>query len=654
MKPKTTILIFAMIFLIAIVSSKGNITNFIVSQPLEDFTAGDVVTTEFGFDYEKASALLPYQTENAPLILIVNISSNDSDFPVWKNDFKINGSMKIKRWFFPDIIYEFECTEDELIVKHPFGDVEVTDIPNGTFLCTDDELLPMKMSSNNKVTFDIESNPALWPGEYHFDFGLFYPYDSAIAFDMIIHSPLDKEIYNTRRINMEIVTTKKVEKIEYMDLNDRFPRWRVLCYDCFEYGLLRTRTHFFREGQNNITFRAVDKLANIQTKEISFFIDSVRPRITRTEPRRGFTNGTFEVRFREENPVELILHYDSKTHFLDLEQDCYMDRWDSVCEINVDITEFDGEEIEYWFSLTDIAGNSDSSRKYTLDVDVTPPKIIDINYTIDKRNVFFDIEIEEENLDEVGYRYIDERGRLIQRRLCTRLINGRCQAKAGFRDGEYNLEIYVLDKAGQYTSESINIFMDSIAPRILRTEPRRGFTNGLFEIEFIEENPVNVTLIYGKENEMLFQEVTLSECSVHERISSRYSCEVKVDLNEFENQEIKYFFQVEDVVGNIGTSREYALTVDTIPPFIEDSSYIELISFRRVEFFLNITEKNFQEVYYIDLNDPRQTKRRLCSRLKDGICEVTRFFRLGSYELLIIVEDRAGNVVSLERTIEVS
>lgn len=456
--------------------------------------------------------------------------------------------------------------------------------------------------------------------------------------NLTVYSPINNEVYSTRSVLFDL-TFDKPSSIFFRDNNDLRRGWRMICSNCRIPSY--TRLLSFSEGENNLTIKAQDRKGLTTEIDVFFIIDTIKPRITRTEPMSGFTKGEFLVRFREENPVELILHYEDKTHYLDLENDCYRDGMDYVCETKVDVSEFDGGQLEYWFELTDIAGNSDFSRKIILEVDITPPNITKFDYEIDGRNVFFDLEIEEENLEEVGYSYIDERGRLISRRICSRLINGKCQARTSFSDGFYELTVYALDRAGQNDTEQISFFVDSKPPRILSTQPTRSFATGLFEIEFDEENPVNVTLIYGKENEMLFQEVNLGECSVHERISSRHSCEIEIELDLFHGQNIEYYFEVQDVVGHRTQSRKYMLQVDTISPNI--TSFEQTINRRNVLFNIGIDEENFYRVEYIDHADSKPRKILLCTRLLNGLCTARRSFSLGNHELEIIVSDLAGN-----------
>ena len=66
---------------------------------------------------------------------------------------------------------------------------------------------------------------------------------------------------------------------------------------------------------------------------------------------------------------------------------------------------------------------------------------------------------------------------------------------------------------------------------------------------------------------------------------------------------------------------------------------------RYIYFEFDVTEKNFDEITYIDWNDRRPRERRLCSRLRDGRCEKKKSFRRGEHNLTIYIKDKAGNSV---------
>jgi len=76
------------------------------------------------------------------------------------------------------------------------------------------------------------------------------------------------------------------------------------------------------------------------------------------------------------------------------------------------------------------------------------------------RYVYFDINIDEINFDEVVYFYEDSKGKLREKRLCSRLKDGRCIAKKSFRDGEVLLNIQINDEAGNYEVGVVGLDVD--------------------------------------------------------------------------------------------------------------------------------------------------------------------------------------------------
>ena len=102
--------------------------------------------------------------------------------------------------------------------------------------------------------------------------------------NITINSPVSTN-YNERRIPINISVEGEEALLQYINYNDRVPRWKRLCTTCSEYGDSRKKAIFFNEGWNNITVQAVGKLSGgIVEENIVFFIDSVAPRVSSTYP----------------------------------------------------------------------------------------------------------------------------------------------------------------------------------------------------------------------------------------------------------------------------------------------------------------------------------------------------------------------------------
>jgi hypothetical protein len=447
-----------------------------------------------------------------------------------------------------------------------------------------------------------------------------------------------------RNVNFEIsIDEANLKDVSYLDRADPGARWIRIC-SRLDNGICRGRG-IFADGFHSLVINVTDLVGNYATQEVAFFTDSIIPRLLRTEPSRGFANGIFNVQFTEQNPISLLLTYGNsfRTQELNLNTCGNDGRGTKTCSASVDLSDFDGRSILYWFNLTDIVGNKVASRPISLSVDISKPVINKIDYNTIGRTVNLDINITELHLRSV--RYIDNndpRGRWTT--ICSRLNNGMCRGRAFFVDGQHNLVINVTDHAGNYASEGLSFFTDSLAPRILRTNPLSGFADGTFNVEFMEANPELLFLNYGNLLTGFRNEIvdTNDSCSMQ---FGRYQCNALVDLDDFDGQEIMYWFNLSDVLRQTASSRRTSLDVDTTFPIIDDLDF-EIVG-RVVNFEFFITEENFDSVEYRDNSDIRPFWRPLCTRLTDGMCRARAFFRAGSHDLDIQVTDQAGNAVGV-------
>jgi len=260
---------------------------------------------------------------------------------------------------------------------------------------------------------------------------------------MEIFSPMDNEIYDERRISFEIELTEEAESLEYSDNGKRFKR---LCRNCDEYGMSRKRTKSFKDGAHELLIRAIFNGEEVEYP-IDFIVDSKEPKISKTYPKRGsITNGNdFYIKYTEENLKEVSLYF-NPTLILD---ECNVSGRNIECETEINLSDYDGETISYYFVVEDIAGSIDKTRPIKVEVDTTDPKILngDDFYEQEGKYIYFDINIDEKNLDEVSLFY-DYRGRTKEKRLCSRLRRGVCEKKFRMKDSYSNLRVEVLDEAG--------------------------------------------------------------------------------------------------------------------------------------------------------------------------------------------------------------
>lgn len=266
---------------------------------------------------------------------------------------------------------------------------------------------------------------------------------------------------NYLRLNF---TESNVDEITYIDLNDPRGRERSLCRRA-ENGVCEEKVRL-DDGHHELRVRVFDEAGNMAEETITFISDLDEPKIKKTEPRRGYASGDFFVEFDEENPKELKLHYgvegDMRISNVEIDSSCQMGRRSMECNVlGVDLSDFNEQEIKYYFSLNDIYDKVDVSRENELEVDTVFPVLNNPDsYWVqgtgrESNEIFFNFDITEQNFEEVLYSYTDERGRLRERTICSRLdkedrddVRGLCNEDERFREGSYELNIQIIDEAG--------------------------------------------------------------------------------------------------------------------------------------------------------------------------------------------------------------
>lgn len=274
---------------------------------------------------------------------------------------------------------------------------------------------------------------------------------------MTINSPVNNNIYNNRRVIFDIRTNEE-SSIYYIDnINGRgvYSRLATLT-NIFNKGIS------FKNGLNNITIKAIDKNGNSAETTKVFYVDSQGPKITKTEPKKGFATGEFFAWFTEENPVSLTLDYGNqlkgrRTANVNL-NDCSRDNGKYYCTINVNLNEYNSQNIDYFFKLSDIAGSIFNSKPVYLKVDTASPIINNPNsmFTINGKYANFKINVTEPNLMEVSY-YDNFDARPLWKKLCTSLRNGLCEKKTSMKPGEHIVDIKAIDNAGNSIIKRISI-----------------------------------------------------------------------------------------------------------------------------------------------------------------------------------------------------
>lgn len=221
--------------------------------------------------------------------------------------------------------------------------------------------------------------------------------------------------------------------------------------------------------------------------------------------------------------------------------------------------------------------------------------------------------------------------------------------KIRLKEGENDLTIKAKDRNDNEISVVRKFFVDSKKPKITKTTPATGFADGIFTVEFQEDNPKTLTLYYGNNlTGIRNAQVNLGNCNTNK---GRTSCAVEVNLEDYNEQQIEYYFELIDIAQNSYKSRIIKLKVDTKDPIITnlDSFWTQGVGKdnKYIYFKINITEPNFQSVNYIDNSEKSPREKNICSSLKNGVCDKKVTFTVkGPHAVDIIVSDKAGNAIS--------
>lgn len=271
-------------------------------------------------------------------------------------------------------------------------------------------------------------------------------------FDFNVFSPNDS-LYGERKINFNMSASEELDEISYIDLNENNPKWKKLCSDCDEYGNKKKKTKTFNDGKHNITIKAIDKFGQEKEVNIEFEVDSREPKISKTEPRKNqVTNGSsFYIKYTEANLNQVSVSF-NPTIIL---ADCNESGINKECFIDLNLTDYDGSYIDYWFSISDFVREINSSIIRVL-VDTSSP-VLSVNLPLNVtygRLVPFDLEVSEDVKLEY-YDNLDANPRW--RTLCTRC--DEYNKNKAFSRGNHDILIRALDDAGNSDVDGIGFFV---------------------------------------------------------------------------------------------------------------------------------------------------------------------------------------------------
>lgn len=227
-----------------------------------------------------------------------------------------------------------------------------------------------------------------------------------------------------------------------------------------------------------------------------------------------------------------------------------------------------------------------------------------------------------------------------------------------FKEGLNEITIKTLDNCQNSTERIRRFFVDSKKPKIGKIETRE---NGNYLIEFSEENPISLNMKFGNiEKGFNTIPVNIANNCV-KGTGGKQKCELILERTQYltlaaqyNNQNIEYYFELFDIVNNSARSKPIKLFVDITPPVINNLNSLFTLSGKYVSFKINITEPDFKEVSYMDNSVTNPKYIRLCTKLKNGICEKKIAFKPGNHAVIIKALDNSGNEVikNIEFSIE--
>lgn len=213
------------------------------------------------------------------------------------------------------------------------------------------------------------------------------------------------------------------------------------------------------------------------------------------------------------------------------------------------------------------------------------------------------------------------------------------------KEGLNNLTVRGIN-FGNLNEIKLQVFVDTISPKIKRTEPKGNqVTNGTFRMIYSEENLNNVSLFWKKSTENDFNEVSLDNCEA----GNNKECLIIVDLSDADGGTIDYYFKISDKINEVVSRTIKEVNVDTISPEINVLSPLNIQYGNNVLFDINISDD--VSLSYIDLNERIPRYRSLCRNCRSFDRIIT--FNEGNHNIIFSSIDKAGNSDTEEVTFSV-
>src|SRR3989344_5920965 len=171
-----------------------------------------------------------------------------------------------------------------------------------------------------------------------------------------LNMPLANSINTASNVPVRIGLDAAVEKIEMFDNSEKAKK---LCNDCNGYE----KNVGFKDGRHDVRFVATDFAGNTNEKTTTFYVDTRIPVISSIKP-GGYTKGSLELKYTEENIEAVKLYYKKSTEgeYSSATFTSCASGSNKVCSLNLNLAGLNGQRIDYYAVIEDIAGNLASSK----------------------------------------------------------------------------------------------------------------------------------------------------------------------------------------------------------------------------------------------------------------------------------------------------
>ena len=452
--------------------------------------------------------------------------------------------------------------------------------------------------------------------------------ETTTPINMIVQKPQNMN-YNTPKISLLVTTQKNVSL--YASIDAKSPV--LYCSEC----MFLNRTITFADGSHSLNITARNGIGNTETQIINFFVDATDPIIHLLMPADGtiVTGTNLSMKYSEENVQIVTLYYgvnvsDNATR-LSSSLSCLSGK-NQFCGQETDLTAFAGQEVEFQFFIEDIAGNQAWSDITTLSVDTSTPVITvnqPQNIIYNSRRIPLDVVVSENVLLSM----IINEGR--EQRLCS-----SCDAESRIvtlNDGNYNMTFIAEDGAGHRSNNTIAFSIDANPPKITKTSPAKDSKEQSlvnFTVTYKEENVQQVTLTYGLNASDPLTALTVPLICPS---GTNMKCSIVQDLSVLNNNNVEYFFTIEDSAGSMDISKITTFSVDASAPIFLSILEPTMMVYgtRNVPIILTLSEPVTLKA---SVNGARQ--RVLCT--KCGAYNKSLSLRDGEYNITLEATDPSG------------